>query len=134
MGTTPFAFVALLISGTASAYTIGAVSVATFFAADRAQYLLIMPQRVFAQLDMFSCMAMPLFILTVEIMTREAVTRSLIAICLVAGMFMDTLGIPLVWISVLVPVSFIIILIHRAARRAEAHSHHDQTDLTAAPD
>lgn len=51
-----------------------------------------------------------------------------------AGITMDTLGIPMVWISVVVPVSFIIILIHLAARWAEGHSRHDQTELTAALD
>ncbi|WP_127107191.1 TRAP transporter large permease [Pararhodobacter zhoushanensis] len=89
----PLAFVALLISGTAFAYMMGAVSVVTFFAADRAQYLSIMPQRIFAQLDVFSFMAMPLFILTAEIMTRAGVTRSLIDFAMaMVGRFKGGLG------------------------------------------
>ncbi|MBJ7536576.1 hypothetical protein [Marinomonas transparens] len=36
-----------------------------------------------------------------------------------AGLTADTLGIPMVWISISVPVAMIIILIHLAARWAE---------------
>ncbi|MGR3463011.1 MAG: TRAP transporter large permease [Roseovarius sp.] len=71
-------FVLLLLSGTAFAYLMGAVSVLSFVMAGKAQYLSVMPQRIFAQLDVFAFMAMPLFILTAEIMSRAGVTRSLI--------------------------------------------------------
>jgi len=74
----PIIFVLLLISGTAFAYLMGAVSVVTFVAVDKTQFLSILPQRIFAQLDVFAFMAMPLFILTAEIMSRAGVTRSLI--------------------------------------------------------
>ena len=65
----PIVFIILLISGTAFAYLMGAVSVLTFVALDKSQFLSILPQRIFAQLDVFAFMAMPLFILTAEIMT-----------------------------------------------------------------
>ena len=71
-------FVLLLVSGTAFAYLMGAVSVLAFVATDKVQFLSVMPQRIFAQLDVFAFMAMPLFILTAEIMSRAGVTRSLI--------------------------------------------------------
>lgn len=71
-------FILLLISGTAFAYLMGAVSVLAFVATDKVQFLSVMPQRIFAQLDVFAFMAMPLFILTAEIMGRAGVTRSLI--------------------------------------------------------
>lgn len=71
-------FILLLISGTAFAYLMGAVSVLAFVATDKVQFLSVMPQRIFAQLDVFAFMAMPLFILTAEIMSRAGVTRSLI--------------------------------------------------------
>ncbi|UWQ94843.1 TRAP transporter large permease [Rhodobacteraceae bacterium M385] len=71
-------FVLLLISGTAFAYLMGAVSVLAFVVTDKVQFLSVMPQRIFAQLDVFAFMAMPLFILTAEIMGRAGVTRSLI--------------------------------------------------------
>lgn len=71
-------FFVLLLAGTAFAYLMGAVAVTSFLVADKAQYLSVMPQRIFAQLDVFAFMAMPMFILTAEIMSRAGVTRSLI--------------------------------------------------------
>ncbi|MBJ7536562.1 TRAP transporter large permease [Marinomonas transparens] len=89
----PIVFIVLLISGTAFAYLMGAVSVVTFIAVDKAQYLSILPQRIFAQLDVFAFMAMPLFILTAEIMSRAGVTRSLIDFAMsTVGRFKGGLG------------------------------------------
>lgn len=93
MWLTPFVFVLLLISGTAFAYLMGAVSVVSFLMVGKAQFLSILPQRIFAQLDVFAFMAMPLFILTAEIMTRAGVTRSLIDFALsMVGRFRGGLG------------------------------------------
>lgn len=89
----PIAFVLFLITGTAFAYLMGAVSVITFIALGKAQFLSIMPQRIFSQLDVFAFMAMPLFILTAEIMTRAGVMRCLIDFALsVVGRFKGGLG------------------------------------------
>lgn len=89
----PIAFVLFLICGTAFAYLMGAVSIITFVALDKAQFLSIMPQRIFSQLDVFAFMAMPLFILTAEIMTRAGVMRCLIDFALaVVGRFKGGLG------------------------------------------
>lgn len=89
----PVVFVVLLISGTAFAYLMGAVSVLSFVMVGKAQFLSILPQRIFAQLDVFAFMAMPLFILTAEIMTRAGVTRSLIDFSLsIVGRFRGGLG------------------------------------------
>lgn len=89
----PVIFAILLISGTAFAYLMGAVSVLSFVAVGKAQFLSILPQRIFAQLDVFAFMAMPLFILTAEIMTRSGVTRSLIDFSLsIVGRFKGGLG------------------------------------------
>lgn len=89
----PVVFLLLLVSGTAFAYLMGAVSVLSFVAVGKAQFLSILPQRIFAQLDVFAFMAMPLFILTAEIMTRAGVTRSLIDFALsVVGRFRGGLG------------------------------------------
>ncbi len=86
-------FVLLLLSGTAFAYLMGAVSVLSFVMADKAQYLSVMPQRIFAQLDVFAFMAMPMFILTAEIMSRAGVTRSLIDFSMsLVGRFKGGLG------------------------------------------
>ncbi|MFK8077861.1 MAG: TRAP transporter large permease [Granulosicoccus sp.] len=89
----PVTFVILLISGTAFAYLMGAVSVLSFVALGKTQFLSILPQRIFAQLDVFAFMAMPLFILTAEIMSRAGVTRSLIDFALsMVGRFRGGLG------------------------------------------
>jgi tripartite ATP-independent transporter DctM subunit len=89
----PIIFILLLISGTAFAYLMGAVSVLTFVAVDKTQFLSILPQRIFAQLDVFAFMAMPLFILTAEIMSRAGVTRSLIDFAMsIVGRFRGGLG------------------------------------------
>ena len=68
----------LLASGAALAYVIGAASVLTYLANDRAAFLAVMPQRIFAQIDVFALMSMPLFILTGDIMNRSGITRVLI--------------------------------------------------------
>lgn len=89
----PVVFVILLISGTSFAYLMGAVSVVTFVALDMTQFLSVMPQRIFSQLDVFAFMAMPLFILTAEIMTRAGVMRCLIDVALsLVGRFRGGLG------------------------------------------
>lgn len=89
----PVIFLILLISGTAFAYLMGAVSVLSFIGLGKAQFLSILPQRIFAQLDVFAFMAMPLFILTAEIMSRAGVTRSLIDFALsMVGRFRGGLG------------------------------------------
>lgn len=89
----PIIFFVLLVSGTAFAYLMGAVSVLSFVAVGKTQFLSILPQRIFAQLDVFAFMAMPLFILTAEIMTRSGVTRSLIDFSLsIVGRFKGGLG------------------------------------------
>jgi tripartite ATP-independent transporter DctM subunit len=70
--------VVFLVCGTAIAYVVGATAVLTYISADKARYLAILPQRIFAQLDVFAFMAMPLFILTGEIMNRAGITKALI--------------------------------------------------------
>ncbi len=72
------AMVVFLVCGTAIAYVAGATAVLTYISADKARYLAILPQRIFAQLDVFAFMAMPLFILTGEIMNRAGITKALI--------------------------------------------------------
>jgi tripartite ATP-independent transporter DctM subunit len=71
-------FIIFFLSGSAFAYLMGATAVLSFVAAGQAQYLAILPQRIFSQLDVFAFMAMPLFILTGELMNRTGVTHALI--------------------------------------------------------
>ncbi len=70
--------IALLFGGAVLAHLIGAASVLSFFAADRARFLAAAPQRIIAHIDLFSIMSMPLFILAGEIMNRSGVTKALI--------------------------------------------------------
>lgn len=74
----PIAALILLLSGAAIAYVIGGASVLTFIMTDNARYLSILPQKIFSGIDVFSLMAMPLFILAGEIMNRGGVTKALI--------------------------------------------------------
>lgn len=69
---------AFLMSGAAIAYVIGATSVLAFLATDHTRYLAALPQRIFSQIDVFALMAVPLFILTGEIMNRAGLTRALV--------------------------------------------------------
>jgi len=86
-------FALLLLSGSAFAYLMGAVGVLSFVAAGKAAYLSVLPQRIFAQLDVFAFMAMPLFILTAELMTRAGTTKALINFAMsLVGRFHGGLG------------------------------------------
>jgi tripartite ATP-independent transporter DctM subunit len=73
-----------LAGGAAIAYVTGASAVLSFLAVDQARHLAILPQRVLSQLDVFTFMAMPLFILAGEMMSRGGITRALIDLALIA--------------------------------------------------
>ncbi|APH71567.1 TRAP transporter large permease [Aquibium oceanicum] len=74
----PAAGIALLVSGLALAYVVGAASVVAYLASGNGRYLAVLPQQIFSRIDVFALMAMPLFILSGEIMNRGGVTRALI--------------------------------------------------------
>lgn len=84
---------ATLTGGAAIAYATGAAAVLSFLAADQARHLAILPQRVLSQLDVFTFLAMPLFILAGELMSRGGITRALIDLAmLIVGRFRGGLG------------------------------------------
>jgi tripartite ATP-independent transporter DctM subunit len=85
--------VLFVIAGSALAYVFGSAAVLSFIAVGKAQFLAILPQRIFSQLDVFALMAMVLFMLVGEIMGRMGVTKYLIdfSMCLV-GRFKGGLG------------------------------------------
>ncbi len=84
---------AALAGGAAIAYVTGAAAVLSFIAADQSRHLAILPQRVLSQLDVFTFMAMPLFILAGEMMSRGGITRALIDLSmLVVGRLKGGLG------------------------------------------
>lgn len=74
--------VLLLLGGVAMAYLIGAASVVSFFTSGSSEYLAIVPQRMFSQMDVFAIMAMPLFIWAGELMNRGGITKALIDLSL----------------------------------------------------
>ncbi|MFD1508537.1 TRAP transporter large permease [Lacimonas salitolerans] len=84
---------AAILSGVAISYVAGAAAVMAFVLTDHAAYLGILPQRIFSQIDVFTFLAMPLFILAGDAMTRGGVTRVLIDLAmLIVGRFRGGLG------------------------------------------
>lgn len=71
-----------LFAGTAIAYLIGASAILTFVAVDKAQFIAVLPQRLFSQLDSFAFLAMPLFIFAGDLMNRGGVAAALIDFCM----------------------------------------------------
>lgn len=74
----PITAVLALAVGTALAFVIGGAAVLSFIATDNTRYLAVLPQKIFSQLDVFSLLAMPLFILAGEIMNRGGITKALL--------------------------------------------------------
>lgn len=84
---------AAVLSGVAISYVAGAAAVLAFVLTDHAAYLGILPQRIFSQIDVFTFLAMPLFILAGETMTKGGVTRVLIDLAmLLVGRLKGGLG------------------------------------------
>lgn len=82
-----------IAGGAAIAYVTGATAVLSFFAVGVAPNLAILPQRVLSQLDVFTFLAMPLFILAGELMSRGGITRALIDLAtLIIGRIKGGLG------------------------------------------
>ncbi|MEM1145905.1 MAG: TRAP transporter large permease [Pseudomonadota bacterium] len=70
--------VLILVAGTALAYATGAAAVLLYLLLDMQKFLAMAPQLVFSQVDFFALMALPLFILVGEIMSRGNVTRVMV--------------------------------------------------------
>ncbi|WP_372610500.1 TRAP transporter large permease [Aquicoccus sp.] len=84
---------AAILSGVAISYVAGAAAVIAFALTDHIAYLGILPQRIFSQIDVFTFLAMPLFILAGDAMTRGGVTGVLIRLAmLIVGRFKGGLG------------------------------------------
>lgn len=67
-----------LLFGVAIAYVFGAAAMGGFVLLGHERFLAALPQRLMSQVDSFTFLAMPLFILAAEMMTRSGVTRALI--------------------------------------------------------
>lgn len=73
------AFVLLALAlGAAIAHVTGAAAVLAFVAAGQERHLAILPQRILSQIDVFTFLSMPLFILAGELMNRGGITRALV--------------------------------------------------------
>lgn len=84
---------AAIMSGAGIAYFVGSASVIAFVTEDHARFLAALPQRVMGQLNVFAFLAMPLFILTGELMNRGGVTEALIKFSMsIMGRFKGGLG------------------------------------------
>ncbi|MCR9138149.1 MAG: TRAP transporter large permease [Alphaproteobacteria bacterium] len=68
----------LVLSGASLAWIVGAASILAFVTQGRQEFLAILPQRMFSQVDLFVFLALPMFVLAGEIMNRSGVTRVLI--------------------------------------------------------
>jgi tripartite ATP-independent transporter DctM subunit len=81
------------LAGAGLAYVIGSAAVASFYIAGQERFLAALPQRLFAQVDSFTFLAMPLFILAGELMTRGGITRALMDLTLlIVGRLRGGLG------------------------------------------
>ncbi|WP_460274438.1 TRAP transporter large permease [Celeribacter sp. ULVN23_4] len=90
----PLLFLILtVLSGGGIAYFVGSATVLAFVTEDHARFLAALPQRVMGQLNVFAFLAMPLFILTGELMNRGGVTEALIKFSMsIMGRFKGGLG------------------------------------------
>lgn len=78
------ALVGLLGLGAALAHVFGAAGIAGFWLTGQERQLAALPQRLISQVDSFTFLAMPMFILAAEMMTRSGVTRALIDLATLA--------------------------------------------------
>src|SRR5690554_2003660 len=68
----------LLLIGVPIAFAVGIMSVGYMFAVGGADFLLLVPQRMFAGLNVFTIMAIPFFFLAAELMTASKILDDLV--------------------------------------------------------
>jgi TRAP-type transport system large permease protein len=78
MGFAAIAFACLLLIGIPIAFVVGLVSVWLMFDVGGAQFMLLVPQRVFAGLNVFTIMAIPFFFLAAELMTASKAIEDIV--------------------------------------------------------
>ncbi len=72
-------FLFLLLAAMPVAFTLGISAMLGLFVNEGARFLIVVPQRIFAGIDKFPLIAVPLFILAGEIMNSSGVTQRLVA-------------------------------------------------------
>ena len=81
-----------LVLGIPVAYALGLAALAYFVSA-HPELLVVLPQRLFAGMDSYTLMALPLFILMGQLMNASGITERLISFCLIfVGRFRGGLG------------------------------------------
>src|SRR5258708_24675549 len=81
------------LAGAGLAYVLGAAAIGAFWIAGLERFLVALPQHLFGEVDSFTFLAMPLFILAGELMTRGGITRALVDVTLIlAGKLPSGLG------------------------------------------
>jgi tripartite ATP-independent transporter DctM subunit len=81
-----------LVLGIPVAYALGLAALA-YFASTHPELLVVLPQRLFAGMDSYTLMALPLFILMGQLMNASGITERLISFCLIfVGRFRGGLG------------------------------------------
>lgn len=78
MALAAIAFVSLLLVGIPIAFVVGLISLWLMFEAGGAQFMLLVPQRVFAGLNVFTIMAIPFFFLAAELMTASRAIEDIV--------------------------------------------------------
>src|SRR3954453_508638 len=80
-------------AGAGLAYVLGTAAIGAFWLSGLERFLVALPQHLFGEVDSFTFLAMPLFILAGELMTRGGITRALIDVALIlAGKLPGGLG------------------------------------------
>lgn len=71
-------FFVLLLAGIPIAFALGITATALFLVLDQAAFFTLVPQRMFAALNIFTIMAIPFFFMAAELMTVARITEDLI--------------------------------------------------------
>lgn len=91
-------FLFTLMIGMPIAFVLGTAALAYFVMTGQSNFLLVMPQRMLAGMDMFVLMAIPLFVLAGSIMDVGGLTRRLIGFAnSIVGRFRGGLSLTAVW-------------------------------------
>lgn len=91
-------FLFTLLIGMPIAFVLGISALAYFLFTGQTQFLLVVPQRMLAGMDLFVLLAIPLFVLAGSIMDVGGLTRRLIAVAnSVVGRFRGGLSLTAVW-------------------------------------
>ena len=75
-----WAFVFLLVAGVPVAFTMGISATVGLLISEGVRFLIVVPQRIFAGIDKFPLIAVPLFILAGELMNGSGITQRLVAL------------------------------------------------------